>query len=113
MEIFIELYNKKYTEIGEIGYYIHYLYSNNCERKNENQYNFFRDIGNNIKTLKDFIQLIYCKEYINECSYINNDFLMKYIQYIKLLIKEDDHNCLYIKDIKFKIEEKKKIYLQL
>jgi hypothetical protein len=79
---FIELYNKKYTERGEIGYYVHYLYSNNCERKNENQYNldnFCRDIGNNINTLKDFIQLIYYKEYINECSYKNNDFLMKYI----------------------------------
>jgi hypothetical protein len=113
-KIFLKLYNKKYTERGEIGYYVHYLYSNNCERKNENQYNldnFCRDIGNNINTLKDFIQLIYYKEYINECSYKNNDFLMKYIQYIKLIIKEDDYNCLYIKDIKFKNEEIKKKFL--
>ena len=111
---FIELYNKRFTERGEIGYYVHYLYSNNCERINRNQYNldnFFREIGNNINSLKDFIQLIYFKEYINECSYINNNFLMKYIQYLKLIIKEDTNNCLHIEDIQFKNEEIKKKFI--
>ena len=111
---FMELYNKKFTERGKNGYYVHYLYSNININNYINQNNldkFFIDIGNNINALKDFIQLIYYKEYINECSYIDNNFLIKYIQYLKLIIKEDDQNYLYIQDIKFKNGEIKNKFI--
>jgi len=109
---FIELYNKKFYERGKIGYNVRYLYSNNYQRINiDNLDKFLINIGNNINIFKDFIQLIYYKEYINECSHIDNNFLMKYIQYLKLIIKEDDNNCLHIEDIKFKNEEIKKKFI--
>jgi len=109
---FIELKNKKINERGKNGYYVRYLYSNNCERiKIDNLDKFLKDIGNNINAFKDFIQLIYYKEYINECSYIDNNFLMKYIQYLKLIIEEKDQNCLYIQDIQFKNEEIKNKFI--
>ena len=111
---FLQTYNKKYNEREGIGCYVHYLCSNNNENINENIFElqkFFYNIGNSINTLKDFIQLIYFKEYNNECSYINYDFLMEYIKYIKLIISEDNYNCLYIKDIKFKSEEIKNKFI--
>ena len=113
-KIFLKLYNKKYTERGEIGFHVHYLNSNNGELVNKNINNlntFFKDLGNNINLLKDFIQLIYFKKLINECPNINIDFLMNYIKYIKLIIKEDDNNCLHIEDIDFINEEIKKKFI--
>ena len=110
---FLKLYNKKINERGKIGYYVHYLYSNKISFINEivdNINNFFKEIGSNINILKDFIQLIYFKEYINECPNDNN-FLMKYIKYIKLIITPDNNNCLHITDIEFKNEEIKNKFI--
>ena len=109
---FLKLYNKKYTERGKIGYYIHYLYSNDNGNIKESELNrFFEEIKTDVKTLPDFIQLLYFREYINECFHINIDFLMKYIKYIKLIISEDISNRLEIKDIEFKNEEIKKKFI--
>ena len=100
---FISLYNKKYSDIG---YNKIYLYSNNVNKNlSENINDFFNEIGNNINILKEFIQLIYFEEYINECTDTNINFLMKYIKYIKLDIKLDFHNYLKIANIKFKSKE--------
>ena len=111
---FLELYNKKCFERGKLGYYVHYLYSNktNLTNKNaDNINNFFKEIGGSINILKDFIQLINFKEYIDECPNENNDFLMKYIKYIKLIITSDNYNCLHIEDIEFKNEEIKNKFI--
>ena len=102
---FMKLYNKKITERG---FYVHYLNSNNSELVNKKDYNlidFFKDIGKNINILKDFLKLIYFKKYFNENVNNDNNFLMKYIKYIKLIITEDNNNCLSIDDIEFKNEE--------
>ena len=111
---FLKLYNKKCYERGKLGYYVRYLYSNKISfinTKLDNINNFFKEIGSNINILKDFIQLIYFKEYINECPNENNDFLMKYIKYINLIISQDNNNCLHITDIKFKNEEIKNKFI--
>ena len=111
-EQFMKFYNKKNTERG---FYVHYLNSNNSELVNKNDYNltkFFNDIGKNINILKDFLQLIYFKKYFNEYTNNDNNFLMKYIKYIKLIITEDSTNRLSINDIEFKNEEIKKKFIQ-
>ena len=102
-QLFISLYNKKYSERN---FYIKYLFSANENKNLEKNINsFFKDLGKNIIILKDFIQLLYFKDYISECDKIDYEFMMKYIKYIKLNIKEDCDNCLTISDINFKTEE--------
>ena len=65
---FISLNSKKYSERG---YYILYLNSSHInEDLEKNIYTFFKEIGKNINLFKDFIQLIYFKDYINECDII-------------------------------------------
>ena len=107
---FISLYNKGYYDRG---FYIKYLCSFHAiENLEEDILSFFNEIGKNINTLKDFIQLMYYQDYINEYDKIDKidiTFLMKYIKYIYLDVKEDCNNSLTITNIKFKnqkIEEK-------
>lgn len=114
--LFLKLYNKKYTERGKLGFYVHYFLSKNSVKINKIEQNvndFLNNLGNSINILKDFIQLIYYKEYINECLYLNNDFLMKYIKYLNLVIEEGDNNSLYISNIEFKSEGIKKNLLRI
>ena len=111
-EKFMKVYNKKITERG---FYVHYLNSNNSDIINNNDHNlnkFFKDIGNSIKILKDFLLLIYFKKYVNEYTDFDYNILMNYIKYIKLIIKEDNNNFLYINDIEFKNEEIKNLFIK-
>jgi len=109
MKKFISLYNKKYSEIGYYAFYLNSDYVNN--NLSDNLKDFFQKIGNEINILKDFIQLIYFKEYINECFDISYNFLMKYIKYIKFDIKPDYNYFLNISNIKFKSEEIKRKFI--
>ena len=55
--------------------------------------------------LKEFIQLIHFKEFVEECEDVNYNFLSKYINYIELIITQNNDNKLNIADIKFKSKE--------
>ena len=109
-EKFFSLYNQKHYERG---FYLNYLVSSNGENKNllDDLHQFLNKLGNSIYILKEFIQLIYFKNYINECEYTNNEFLMKYIKYIKLEITEDSNNILNITNVEFKNEEIKNQFI--
>ena len=110
-ESFFSLYNKTYVDIG---FYTLYLYSNNKEyNKNllDNINIFFNNIGNKIKVLKDFIQLLYFEKFIEENININYDFLKKYINYIKLYTKLDNNNIIKINNINFKSDEIKNKFI--
>ena len=97
---FIELHDKRYFDRG---FFIEYLYSDQVDEVSEKNINFFLNkLEQNINLFKDFIQLLYFKDYIDECDEKNNKFLMKYIKYIKLYIEKDNNDCLMIKNIKFK-----------
>ena len=108
---FIELYDKRYFDRG---FFIEYLYSDQVDEVSEKNINsFLNKLEQNINLFRDFIQLLYYQDYIDECDEKNYKFLMKFIKYIKLYTEKDNNDCLMIENIKFKslkIEEEFKKY---
>ena len=109
--LFFSLYSKTHIERG---YFIHYLYSNNDD-VNTNLLNdidnFFNNLGGGIVILKELIQLINFRDFINECEYENLNFLKKYIKYIQLITSQDTDNQIKIIDINFKTKEIKNKFI--
>ena len=105
---FIELHEQRYFDRG---FLVEYLYSDQVDEVSEKNINLFLNkLEQNINLFKDFIQLLYYKDYIDECDEKNYKFLMKFIKYIKLDIKKDNNDCLMIKNIKFKSSKIEKVF---
>ena len=104
-EKFFSLINKKYHQRRE---YIKYINSNNNNEKEtleKDLNNFFIKNGDKINIIKEFIQLIYFKKFIDECDNIDYKFLGNYMEYINLKINEANINDLNIIDVEFKSKE--------